>query len=60
MNYSDAPTEPVRGGRSKLCVTDWNGDGLIDLLVGDVSYQKPKPKKLSVKTNSPSWAHSAY
>src|SRR5690606_19466110 len=24
-----------RGVRSKICVTDWNGDGRFDLLVGD-------------------------
>ncbi len=45
MDYNSPPTEPHRGGRSKVCATDWNGDGLLDLLVGDVSYQKPKPKK---------------
>lgn len=31
-----APTdEIVRGYRAKLCVTDFNGDGTLDLLVGD-------------------------
>ena len=30
-----------RGMRSKICVADWNEDGLPDLIVGDVSYQKP-------------------
>jgi hypothetical protein len=39
--YGDkAPAEPMRGTRSKVCATDWNGDGLLDLLVGDVTYQK--------------------
>ena len=33
--------EARRGMRSKICVTDWNGDGLLDLLVGDITYQKP-------------------
>jgi len=37
----DPPKEVCRGKRSKICVTDWNQDGLLDLLVGDVSYQKP-------------------
>ncbi|GIW91035.1 MAG: hypothetical protein KatS3mg109_1467 [Pirellulaceae bacterium] len=26
---------PVRGVRAKICVTDWNEDGRLDLLVGD-------------------------
>ncbi len=38
---AQAPKEVRRGGRSKLCVADWNGDGRLDLLVGDISYQKP-------------------
>ena len=37
----DAPAEPCRGIRSKVCVVDWNGDGLLDLLVGDYASQKP-------------------
>lgn len=38
--------ELCRGTRSKICVTDWNDDGLLDLLVGDRVYQKsdlPEP-----------------
>ena len=30
-----------RGIRSKLWVTDWNGDGKPDLLLGDFTHQKP-------------------
>jgi hypothetical protein len=37
----NAPKDVRRGRRSKICVTDWNGDGLLDLLVGDIAYQKP-------------------
>src|SRR5262249_12799004 len=38
-------TEPTRGVRAKVCVVDYNGDGLPDLLVGDLSNQKPnKPE----------------
>ncbi|MCP4256895.1 MAG: VCBS repeat-containing protein [Planctomycetes bacterium] len=37
----NAPREVCRGRRSKICVTDWNDDGLLDLLVGDIVYQKP-------------------
>lgn len=36
-----APKEVRRGTRSKICVTDWNGDGRLDLLVGDYATQKP-------------------
>ena len=36
-----APKEVCRGTRSKICVADWNGDGLLDLLVGDRVNQKP-------------------
>lgn len=39
------PTGP--GTRVKLCVTDWNGDGLADLLVGDLMYQKSAVKQLT-------------
>lgn len=38
---ADAPKQPQRGIRSKLCVADWNGDGRLDLLVGDCATQKP-------------------
>ena len=33
--------KPTRGVRAKVCVVDYNGDGLPDLLVGDLSNQKP-------------------
>jgi hypothetical protein len=38
---SNAPKEVRRGTRSKICVVDWNGDGRLDLLVGDRASQKP-------------------
>jgi len=38
---TQAPKEVCRGNRSKICVTDWNGDGKLDLLVGDFAMQKP-------------------
>jgi hypothetical protein len=34
--------QPTRGVRAKVCVVDYNGDGLPDLLVGDLSNQKPR------------------
>lgn len=37
----DAPKEPRRGTRSKVCATDWNGDGRLDLLLGDYATLKP-------------------
>lgn len=50
MKYGDeAPQEIVRGGRSKVWATDWNEDGLPDLLVGDISYQKAPPPKGSAE-----------
>jgi hypothetical protein len=38
---AEAPKEARRGTRSKICVADWNGDGRLDLLVGDLATQKP-------------------
>ena len=36
-----APKTPRRGIRAKVCAADWNGDGQIDLLVGDFATQAP-------------------
>lgn len=33
--------------RAKVCVTDWNGDGKLDLLVGDFSSSREAPKNLT-------------
>ncbi len=37
----DVPKNPRRGIRSKVCVADWNGDGRLDLLLGDFATQAP-------------------
>ena len=38
---SATPKHATRGIRSKVCAADWNGDGRLDLLVGDFATQKP-------------------
>ena len=35
------------GGRVKPCVVDWNGDGRLDLLMGDFGVQQPPKRDLS-------------
>ncbi|MEK7865578.1 MAG: FG-GAP-like repeat-containing protein [Planctomycetota bacterium] len=37
----DVPAEPRCGIRAKPCAADWDGDGDLDLLVGDYATQKP-------------------
>jgi hypothetical protein len=37
----DAPKEPRRGIRAKICAVDWDGDGRLDLLVGDFATLRP-------------------
>lgn len=41
ISIRNPPTDVKRGNRSKICVADWNSDGKLDLLVGDITYQKP-------------------
>jgi hypothetical protein len=38
---ADAPWEARRGIRAKVCAVDFNGDGRLDLIVGDFTTQKP-------------------
>jgi len=42
-------TPKRHGGRVKVHVTDYNGDGRADLLVGDVTWQQDPPKALTKK-----------
>ena len=39
--WGKAPSVAARGQRAKVCAADWNGDGRLDLLLGDITYQKP-------------------
>lgn len=41
------PNKP--GSRLKVCVTDWNGDGELDLLVGDLGMTSIETRKLSAE-----------
>ena len=43
--HGGAPEGP--GVRAKVGVADWNGDGRLDLLVGDFWYEKAAPKILT-------------
>lgn len=43
--HGGAPERP--GFRAKVGVADWNGDGRLDLLVGDFWQEKPPPKNLT-------------
>ena len=49
MHGENTPTQPTRGVRSKVCAADWNGDGRLDLLVGDFASLKPKPVELTAE-----------
>jgi hypothetical protein len=41
--FSGARSETIRpGGRVKICVVDWNGDGRLDLLTGDFCQYQTK------------------
>ncbi|MBI4563894.1 MAG: VCBS repeat-containing protein [Planctomycetes bacterium] len=53
----ERPVEPGAvpegpGARAKICVTDWNGDGRMDLLVGDLWSEKAGPDALTREENA--------
>lgn len=43
----NVPTEPQRGTRAKVCATDFDGDGRLDLLLGDLATLRPPPPDLT-------------
>jgi hypothetical protein len=45
VEHGGAPEGP--GFRTKVGVADWNGDGRLDLLVGDFWQEKPAPRNLT-------------
>lgn len=45
--WSDASESTGPGARVKPCVTDWNGDGLLDLVVGDISMTRASTKDMT-------------
>lgn len=53
VQYLSEGEQPVPGTRAQICVTDYDGDGLLDLIVGDYSniynksdYSAAKTKRL--------------
>jgi len=47
VKYGDeTPRTPTRGYRAKVCVTDYNGDGLQDILLGDYAKLGHDPPEL--------------
>ena len=52
-NRGEEGSTPTRHGRRvKVHVTDYNGDGKPDLLVGDVTWQMSSPKPAKPKAKS--------
>src|SRR5262249_26774156 len=47
VNETEKPKKEGCGQRTKVCVVDWNGDGRLDLLVGDFGYTVGEKPKLS-------------
>jgi hypothetical protein len=47
-----APETPTRGIRAKICATDWNGDGQLDLLLGDFATQRPPKREITAEESA--------
>jgi hypothetical protein len=45
--WSGGLKENQCGARAKICVADWNGDGKLDLILGDLSVSKGEKPKLT-------------
>jgi hypothetical protein len=43
VSYANPPLESTPGMHTKVCAADWNGDGCLDLPVGDFTLEKLKP-----------------
>jgi FG-GAP-like repeat len=46
-DHTKKPDGPIRGSRAKVWVGDWDGDGRLDLLLGDFSHHEGEGPKLS-------------
>ncbi len=50
------PETPRSGFQAAVYATDWNGDGKLDLIVGDVLPLSPKANSLKIEDEAESWS----
>ncbi len=50
------PTTPRSGFQAAVYATDWNGDGKLDLLVGDLLALAPEADSLKMEDEAQSWS----
>ena len=55
MDWSHPSADAQPGVRTKLCAADWNGDGRLDLLVGDYAQQKRAGATKDEEADSHGW-----